>query len=53
MTECAFWFKSQGTEKLNFSSKGLMTVKIWDMKYLIIFYLKYIEISSLAVLNIK
>ena len=34
--ECAFWFKSQGIEKLNFSPKGPRTVKIWDMKSLII-----------------
>ena len=36
MTEGAFWFKSQGIEKFNFSSKGLMTVKISDIPSLII-----------------
>ena len=29
MAECAFWFKSQGTEKFDFSPKGLRTVKIF------------------------
>ena len=53
MTECAVSFKSEGIEKLNFSSNTLITVKIGDMKSLIIFYLKYIEIPSFAVLNIK
>ena len=36
MAESAFWFKSQGIEKLNFSPKGPRTVKICDMKSLII-----------------
>ena len=36
MAEDAFWFKPQGIEKLNFSLKGPRTVKIWDIKSLII-----------------
>ena len=36
MAEGAFWFKSQGIEKLNFSPKGSRTVKIWAIKSLII-----------------
>ena len=36
MADCAFRFKSQGIEKLNFSPKGPRTVNILDMKSLII-----------------
>ena len=36
MDKSAFWFKSQGIEKLNFSPKRLRTVKICDMKSVII-----------------